>query len=92
MYKKCGELNRDDDYQSRKHGSKWNSHNKTWVTDMRGQLWHPAAYASIPNCTRNTSRVVPYAALIHAKLTAEVWTTASSGTRATANVGSERWP
>ena len=76
LLKTCASLNKDDDYQARRHGSRaFNKGNGTWAGDApRGVFWHPTAYAAL-NCTRNTSRVVPYAQIAHTKLMAEVWST-----------------
>ena len=65
--KGCRHLNREDDAMARRHGSHWERHNHTWPS-LRGQFWHPDAYAAIPGCVRNTSIVAPYAALAHEQL------------------------
>ena len=61
-----------------KHAKKYiengkNGKNDTWGSDLRGQFYHPAAYARLPNCSRDLRRAVPHAALCDAKLHAEVW-------------------
>jgi hypothetical protein len=71
--KRCDELNREDDYQSRRHGTRWEKSNHTWMSSLGGQFWHPTAYAALPNCTRNTRKAAPYAAAANDKLQAEEW-------------------
>ena len=69
-FKDCSSLNREDDRRARRHGARW-ARNGSW-DDLRGLYWHPRAYAEVPKCTRNTSVVMPFAAMIHKKLLDEV--------------------
>ena len=71
--KTCANLNKEDDYQARKHGGRWRANNYTWVGDLRGLFWHPMAYRALPNCARNLSKVGLYAEAAHAKLMKEAW-------------------
>ena len=60
---------REDDRRAAKHGRAWASSSEGVWKGLRGQFWHPSAYASLGRaCTRNTSAVAPYAAQIHERL------------------------
>jgi hypothetical protein len=72
LLKKCADLNKEDDYHARKQGGYYTRHNYTWA-NLRGQFWHPMAYAALPGCTRNLSRVAPFATMAHEKLAADAW-------------------
>ena len=73
MYKKCHELNREDDYQARRHGSRWASKNHTWTGDFGGLFWHPKAYEGLPNCKRDLTKIPIYAEACHQRLVDMYW-------------------
>ena len=66
-------MNREDDYQARKHGGRWAARNRTWVGSFQGIFWHPAAYAELKDCKRDLTKVPIYAAACHERLMRESW-------------------
>ena len=73
-FKTCTDLNRDDDFQARKHGGRWASSKFVWKEGQppRGTFWHPTAYDQLPNCKRDLSKQ-SYAEAIHERLLAIEW-------------------
>ena len=67
--KTCWHLQREDDYQVRKHVGRLR--NQSCCGEVRGLFWHPLAYETL-HCTRNLS-LAPLAHAIDAKLRKEVW-------------------
>jgi hypothetical protein len=67
VLKTCRALNREDDRKVMKH-SRQSTTNSSTRADLRGQFWHPIAYAALKDCVRNTSVVAPFAAEIYTAL------------------------
>ena len=55
------------------HAASYLRWNRTKWPTLRGMYWHPLAYDSLQNCTRNTSAAAPHAALVHAQLMEVEW-------------------
>lgn len=69
-HKRCWDLNKEDDYQTRKARQRYDKNN-SWP-QLRGMFWHPRAYAAIPGCVRNLTRQ-EHAASVYERLVATVW-------------------
>lgn len=70
-FRRCHDLNRDDDYQTRKALQRYQAkQNKSWP-QLRGMFWHPRAYREL-KCERNLTRQ-PFALEVHERLIETVW-------------------
>lgn len=75
-FKSCATLNKEDDAHSRRHGTRWATTNYSLAKapNVHGLLWHPMAYASLPNCKRDLTRMAPHAKVLFDLLDRTRWT------------------